>query len=91
VLLLIQVLNVYKPRGMTPYGRRKQQEERQGMPSIPATAYAGDDTGSTSRWVKVLAIIVITLSLLFVILHFTGGGLGGMHRRHHTGSRRTLG
>lgn len=28
VLLAIQVLNVYKPRGLTPYGWRKQQEER---------------------------------------------------------------
>jgi hypothetical protein len=28
VLLVIQVLNVYKPRGMTRYGWRKQQEER---------------------------------------------------------------
>jgi hypothetical protein len=28
VLLVIQVLNVYKPAGLTPYGWRKQQEER---------------------------------------------------------------
>jgi hypothetical protein len=28
VLLVIQVLNVYKPRGLTPYGWRKQQEQR---------------------------------------------------------------
>ncbi len=28
VLLVIQALNVYKPRGLTPYGWRKQQEER---------------------------------------------------------------
>lgn len=28
VLLVVQVLNVYKPPGMTPYGWRKQQEER---------------------------------------------------------------
>ncbi|MCQ3973422.1 MAG: DUF2269 domain-containing protein [Anaerolineae bacterium] len=28
VLLVIQVLNIYKPRGLTPYGWRKQQEER---------------------------------------------------------------
>jgi hypothetical protein len=28
VLLVIQVLNVYKPRGMTPYGWRKQYEQR---------------------------------------------------------------
>ncbi|RIK42992.1 MAG: DUF2269 domain-containing protein [Chloroflexi bacterium] len=28
VLLVIQVLNVYKPRGLTPYGWRKQYEQR---------------------------------------------------------------
>jgi hypothetical protein len=28
VLLVIQVLNVYKPKGITPYGWRKQQEQR---------------------------------------------------------------
>jgi hypothetical protein len=28
VLLVITLLNVYKPRGLTPYGWRKQQEER---------------------------------------------------------------
>lgn len=30
VLLVITGLNVYKPRGLTPYGRRKQQERRTG-------------------------------------------------------------
>ena len=28
VLLIVTALNVYKPRGLTPYGWRKQQEER---------------------------------------------------------------
>lgn len=28
VLLVIQVLNVYKPRGVTPYGQRKQREQQ---------------------------------------------------------------
>jgi hypothetical protein len=28
VLLVIQVLNVYKPEGLTPYGWRKQEEQR---------------------------------------------------------------
>lgn len=28
VLLVIQVLNMYKPRGMTPYGQRKLREQR---------------------------------------------------------------
>ena len=35
VLLVIQVLNMYKPRGMTPYGRRKQHEQRRPRPSEP--------------------------------------------------------
>lgn len=29
VLLVIQVLNVYKPQGLTPYGWRKLQSERE--------------------------------------------------------------
>jgi uncharacterized membrane protein len=33
VLLVILVLNVYKPRGMTRYGWRKQQEERRNRES----------------------------------------------------------
>jgi len=28
VLLVITILNIYKPRGLTPYGWRKQREER---------------------------------------------------------------
>jgi hypothetical protein len=32
VLLVIQVLNIYKPRGMTPYGWRKQYERRTVSP-----------------------------------------------------------
>ena len=33
VLLVIQVLNVYKPRGMTAYGWRKQEERRAVSPA----------------------------------------------------------
>ncbi|MCI0711271.1 MAG: DUF2269 domain-containing protein [Chloroflexi bacterium] len=36
VLLAIQVLNVYKPRGLTPYGWRKQQEQRDIRQTIDA-------------------------------------------------------
>ena len=36
VLLMIQVLNVYKPRGLTPYGWRKQQEQRTESPAVDA-------------------------------------------------------
>ena len=31
VLLVILTLNVFKPRGLTPYGWRKQQEERRAL------------------------------------------------------------
>lgn len=31
VLLVIQVLNIYKPQGMTRYGWRKQREERRAL------------------------------------------------------------
>ena len=37
VLLGILVLNIYKPRGMTPYGWRKQQEERGSRSRPPAS------------------------------------------------------
>jgi hypothetical protein len=33
VLLVIQVLNMYKPRGMTAYGQRKQRERRTVSPA----------------------------------------------------------
>jgi hypothetical protein len=32
VLLVIQVMNMYKPRGMTRYGRRKQDQQRNVSP-----------------------------------------------------------
>jgi hypothetical protein len=37
----------------------------------------GDENTGTPRWVKVFGIIAVVLLLLFVILHLTGGGLGG--------------
>ncbi|MGH7701231.1 MAG: DUF2269 domain-containing protein [Gemmatimonadales bacterium] len=67
VLLVIQVLNVYKPRGMTPYGRRKltQGESDPGR------------TTSPPRWVYVSGIVAIGLALAFLVLHAVGRGLGG--------------
>ena len=42
VLLVITVLNVYKPRGVTPYGWRKQHEERRKRHEQHTAASAGD-------------------------------------------------
>jgi hypothetical protein len=36
VLLVVQVMNVFKPQGVTPYGWRKQQEERRGPTRRPS-------------------------------------------------------
>ncbi len=38
VLLVIQVLNVYKPQGLTPYGWRKQQADRRRHERQPVGA-----------------------------------------------------
>jgi hypothetical protein len=47
ILLVVEALNVYKPRGLTPYGWRKQQEERARLaeraaarPHVSASAVA---------------------------------------------------
>ena len=81
VLLAATTLSVYKPWGMTPYGRRKQDERRK-VSQVDLLAYpdssVGPNQGSTTsapRWVYVVGIHAIGLVLLFVALHLTGGGL----------------
>ena len=58
------------------------------MADLPPYPENGDDTSvgpdrgsttSTPRWMYVSGVIAIVLVLLFVILHLTGGGLGGLH------------
>lgn len=48
VLLVVQVLNVYKPQGVTPYGWRMQQEERSRLQARAARPPAADavETGA---------------------------------------------
>jgi len=53
---------------------------RRGGRTHPGRTGQPPDRGSTTgtpRWVYVFGIIAIVLVLLFVILHLTGGGLGG--------------
>jgi hypothetical protein len=73
VLLVATALSVYKPQGMTRYGRRKQHEQ----------AGTNDDTvvstTGTPGWARVFWIIVIVLLVHFVIFHLTGNGLGARH------------
>jgi hypothetical protein len=67
VLLGATVLAVYKPWGMTRYGRRKQHPG------------AGPDSGSKTPapWKQYLLLGVIVLVLLFLVLHLLGGGPRG--------------
>jgi hypothetical protein len=67
VLLVAATLGVYKPRGMTPYGVRKQREQGD-------TGVVQESTTSTPRWVKVVGIVALVLVLLVVIRRFTGVG-----------------
>ncbi len=74
-LLVATALSVYKPRGLTPYGWRKQYGHFDSNVYTDARLDRGS-TASTPRWVKVFGIIVVALVLLFVIRHLTGGGIG---------------
>lgn len=81
VLLAATTLSVYKPWGMTPYGRRTVPQA--DLPSYPDSsdyASAWPDRGfpsSTPRWVYVVGIHAIGLVVLFVVLHLASGGLRG--------------
>ena len=90
VLLVPAVLSVYKPQGLTPYGRRKQQEQRSPsqQPCLPQRPSLASNAGIgvsprggsitiTLRPAYMLGIAVMVLVLHFVILHLAGIGLGG--------------
>jgi hypothetical protein len=80
VLLAATTLSVYKPWGMTPYGRRKQHEQRKvsqpDLLSYPDSSVESDQGSNTStpRWVYVVGIHAIGLLLLFVVLHLAAVG-----------------
>src|SRR5258708_3653589 len=65
LLLVVTTLGVYKPWGLTRYGRRKQQELRkvQQQPD-----------NETPLGVKIFFAVPGVLVLVFVVLHLTGNG-----------------
>ena len=64
LLLVITTLGVYKPWGLTRYGRHKQQEARKVQL----------EPGETPFGVKIVLAIICALVLAFVVLHLTGHG-----------------
>lgn len=78
-LLAATALSVYKPRGLTPYGRRQHLDE--GLPPQPiaddaAPSRVPQSRARRPRWVFVSSVVVVHAALLFIILHLAGGGLG---------------
>ena len=79
LLLIATVLGVYKPLGMTPYGRGELDQERRGF---PWTAFPAGAAGTTalssalSRTYLLGGFVLVAFLLLFLILHLAGGSLG---------------
>jgi hypothetical protein len=77
LLLMATVLAVYKPLGMTAYGMRKQQEQREALTPTalvsPTTGVAG--AASAPRLLYVFSAVALVAVLLFIILHLMGGSL----------------
>ena len=65
LLLVAATLGVYKPWGLTRYGRRKQQERRKVQQQPDSETPLG---------VKVFFAVIGVLVLVFVVLHLTGHG-----------------
>ena len=81
VLLVNTTLGLYKPRGLTPYGRRKQQQRRSAAPEVvPGSSTNISDNAATERGISLrvkIAIAVIGLIVaVLVFLHLSGGGFG---------------
>jgi hypothetical protein len=74
-LLVNVTLSVFKPKGLTGYGRRKQREQRERRGTPQAIAALSDD--SAPRWVRLFAIIALLFIVWFIVRHLTGGGLHG--------------
>lgn len=91
VLLVPAILSVYKPRGLTPYARRKQQEQRTPLrqPSPSPKRPLLESNGSIGIWPRggsititlrrghMFGIAAAVLVLHAFILHLAGIGLGG--------------
>ena len=78
VLLLIvtTAISIYKPRGLTPYGIRKQREEYRIAVAESAGALELEKTASAPLWVKVFGVAAVVMLVLFrvILVHVSGGG-----------------
>jgi hypothetical protein len=84
VLLVVLVLNIYKPAGLTRYGWRRQQERHRGSPASTTAPTHATPTRSrlepvsrrSRRWPIALGILIPLLLLALVVALHLGGGFG---------------
>ncbi|GAC1439796.1 MAG: hypothetical protein NVSMB58_36720 [Terriglobales bacterium] len=62
---MVTTLGVYKPWGLTRYGRRKQQQRRKIQQQPDSKTHLG---------VKIFFAVIGMLVIAFVVVHFTGRG-----------------
>ena len=73
VLLIATALSVYKPRGLTAFGRAAQEAM---SPETGGLAVGRLQATGRPRWVTVSYAVVVLLVALFVIRHLASGGMG---------------
>ena len=77
LLLTATVLAVYKPVGVTAYGRRNQLDERRRSTPIVTPERRAAPTNA-SPWLYVSVAVLIVVILVVVVLHLMGT-VGGGH------------
>ena len=79
VLLVTTTLSVYKPWGLTQYGRRIQQKLRQGQSGNEAFSAVEPGTTGFKGNAAVLRILLVTtvvlVGVLIILEHLTGHGI----------------
>jgi hypothetical protein len=70
LLVTATVLGVYKPFGMTAYGRQKREAQRFSSTALPRhAAQPANAVTNTPRRLVVCAAIALGVLLLFLLLH----------------------
>ena len=81
VLLVPMVLSVYKPWGLTSYGRRKQEEVQKSLPVQRATPALDSEKAPTDKrpltGLKIAVIIICIIAAVITGVHIMGGSPGG--------------
>jgi hypothetical protein len=74
VLVAVTVLSVFKPWGMTSYGRRRASQSQRQFSSKDETTLVREPVfpRNKPRWALIAGIHAVVLCLLAAILHITG-------------------